>query len=77
MITDGRVKELRRLLKLGRPLASSARMTEMSEKTARKYRDDERQPSERKTARDYRTRVDPFADVWGDVRRRASKGNRL
>jgi len=41
-------------------LAASARMTEMSEKTARKYRDDERLPSERKTVRDDRTRIDPF-----------------
>jgi len=67
MIKDGRIKELRRLLGLGRTLAASARMTEMSEKTARKYRDDERLPSERKTARDYRTRVDPFEEVWGEV----------
>ena len=70
MIKDGPVKELRRLLNLGRPLAASARMTEMSEKTARKYRDDERLPSQRKTARDYRTRVDPFAGVWAEVQRK-------
>ena len=38
MVTDGRFKELRRLLNLSRTLAASARMTEMSEKTARKYR---------------------------------------
>ena len=70
MITNGCVKELRRLLGLGRTLASSARMTEMSEKTARKYRDDERLPSERKTVRDYRTRVDPFEEVWDEVQTR-------
>ena len=70
MIKDGHVKELRRLLGLGRTLAASARMTEMSEKTARKYRDDERLPSERKATRDYRTRVDPFEEVWGEVQQR-------
>ena len=70
MIKDGPVKELRRLLSLGRPLAASARMTEMTEKTARKYRDDERLPSEQKTARNYRTRVDPFEDVWAEVQRK-------
>ncbi len=70
MIKDGHVKELRRLLTLGRTLTTSARMTEMSEKTARKYRDDERLPSERKATRDYRTRVDPFEDVWGEVQQR-------
>ena len=42
----------------------------MTEKTARKYRDDERLPSERKTARNYRTRVDPFEDVWAEVQRK-------
>ena len=70
MIKDGPVKELRRLLGLGRSLAASARMTEMTEKTARKYRDDGRLPSERKTARNYRTRVDPFADVWAEVQQK-------
>ena len=41
----------------------------MSEKTARKYRDDG-MPSQQKVARTYRTRSDPFADVWGDVQQR-------
>ena len=53
MIKDGQVKELRRLLGLGRTLIFSARMTEMTNKTARNYRDDERLPSQRKKARDY------------------------
>ncbi len=70
MVKDGHVKELQRLLGLGRTLAASARMTEMSEKTASKYRDDERLPSERKATRDYRTRVDPFEEVWGEVQQR-------
>ena len=48
MITNGCVKELRRLLGLGRTLGDSARMAEMSEKTARKYRDDDGLPSEQK-----------------------------
>ena len=46
MITNGRVKELRRLLGLGRTLGDSARMAEMSEKTARKYRDSDELPSQ-------------------------------
>ena len=70
MIRDGFVRELRRLLGLGRPLAAAARMTGMTDKTARKYRDDGRLPSERKTARDYRTRVDPFSDVWAEVQQK-------
>jgi len=70
MIKDGHVKELRRLLNLGKSLAASARMTEMTEKTARKYRDDERLPSQRKTARNYRTRIDPFEEVWAEVQQK-------
>jgi hypothetical protein len=69
MVTDGRVKELRRLLGMGRTLIDSARMAEMSENTARKYRDDGL-PSQKKTARTYRTRTDPFADVWDEVQER-------
>jgi len=70
MIKDGQCKELRRLLSLGKPLAASARMAEMTEKTARKYRDDNRLPSQRKKSRDYRTRMDPFAEIWPDVQRK-------
>ena len=42
----------------------------MSEITTRKCGDDERLPSERKTVRDYRTRVDPFEGLWGEVQQR-------
>lgn len=76
MVTDGRVKELRRLLRMGRTLVDSARMAEMSEKTARKYRDDGL-PSQQKTARTYRTRSDPFEDVWDDVQHRLELEPRL
>ena len=40
MVSDGQVKELRRWLHLGKSLAASARIAEMDEKTARRYRDD-------------------------------------
>ncbi len=77
MITNGRVKELRRLLGMGRGLGNSARMAEMSEKTARKYRDGERLPSQQTTARNYRTRTDPFASVWDQVQQRLELEPRL
>lgn len=77
MIKDGQVREMRRLLALGKPLAASARMTFMNEKTARRYRDDDRLPSQRKKPRDYRTRIDPFADVWIDIQRRLEGEPRL
>ena len=77
MVTDGRVKELRRLLGMGRTLADSARMAEMSEKTARKFRDEDGLPSQKKTARTYRTRNDPFEAVWDDVQQRLEVEPRL
>jgi len=77
MVTDGQVKELRRLLARSKSLAFSARMTEMSEKTARNYRDDDRLPSQRKQPRNYRTRVDPFEDVWAEVQQRLEEEPRL
>ena len=77
MITNGRVKELRRLLGLGRTLSDSARMAEMSEKSARKYRDDEGLLSQQTSDRKYRTRNDPFAEVWNKVQQRLELEPRL
>ena len=71
MVSDRQVKELRRWLSLGKSLAASARIAEMDEKTARRYRDDQQLPSERRAvAREYRTRIDPFEDVWTEVQHR-------
>ena len=77
MVTDRQVSELRRWLAAGKSLAASARMASMDKKTARTYRDDGRLPSQRKTTRNYRTRVDPFADVWADVERQLQAETRL
>jgi hypothetical protein len=77
MITDGQVLELRRWLDKGFSLAASARMSGMNEKTGRKYRDDERLPSQRKKPRGYRTRVDPFETVWPEVEARLEAEPRL
>jgi hypothetical protein len=40
----------------------------MDPKTARGYLGDARPPSERKRARTWRTRSDPFTEVWEEVR---------
>ena len=77
MITNGRVKELQRLLSSGRTLGDSARMAEMSEKTARKYRDGDGLPSQRMGERNYRTRVDPFEGVWDKIQERLEQEPRL
>ena len=77
MITNGRVKELQRLLSSGRTLGDSARMAEMSEKTARKYRDGDGLPSQRTGERNYRTRIDPFEGVWDKIQERLEQEPRL
>lgn len=77
MIKDGQVRELFRLLRLGRRLAFAARKTGMDEKTARKYREAKQLPSERVTPRQWRTRPDPFEQVWPLVQRQLQQEPQL
>jgi len=67
MIKDGQVRKLRRLLDAGEFLVVAAGRTGMDEKTARKYRDAEKLPSELVKPRMWRTRADPFEEVWPEV----------
>jgi len=77
MVTDAQVRKLWSLLANGKMLALAARKTGMDEKTARKYRDTESLPSQTKTPREWRTRVDPFAEVWPEVQGRLEQEPRL
>lgn len=43
-------------------------MASIDNKTARPYRDDQRLPSRRRTPREYRTRVNPIAGVWDEIK---------
>jgi len=67
MVTDQQVRRLFKLINEEKTLAVSAAKAGMDEKTARKYRDLGRLPSELKRDHDWRTRPDPFADVWDGV----------
>ena len=67
MVTDGQVRKLLQELERGRGLALAARRSGMDEKTGRRYRSLGVLPSARKQPRTYRTRPDPFADVWSMV----------
>ena len=67
MITDGQVRKFWRDLDTGRKLAVAARRAGMDDKTARKYRQGRKLPSSLKQPRTYRTRKDPFAEVWPQV----------
>ena len=68
MVTDRQVRRLMTLIGKERTLSTAAAKAGMDEKTARKYRRLGRLPSELERARTYRTREDPFARVWDEVR---------
>jgi len=67
MVKDRKVKRLWRALSSGKTLAQAADQADMDEKTARKYRKLGRLPSEVAPERIWRTREDPFAEVWPEV----------
>ena len=68
MIKDAQVRKLRQFLGEAYPLYLAALKVGMDTKTARKYRHAERLPSESFTPRTWRTREDPFQDVWPELR---------
>ena len=67
MVTDQQVRRLMSYLRQSRPLAVAAAKSGMDEKTARKYRRIGKLPSETSRPRSWRTRPDPFAEVWAEV----------
>ncbi|MEJ2239160.1 MAG: IS21 family transposase [Gemmatimonadales bacterium] len=69
MTTDQQVRLLMSLLKEGKRLATAAAKAGMSEPTARKYRNLKKLPSELRSPRTWRTREDPFAEVWPEIER--------
>jgi hypothetical protein len=68
MVTDAQVRRLKRLSKTERNQEVAAAKAGMDPKTARKYVRSGQLPSEEKADRNWRTRPDPFADVWEEVR---------
>ena len=66
MITDNQARKLMKYIQEKRSLAVAAIKSGMDEKTARKYRDIGKLPSELKAeqTRAWRTRENPFRDVW-------------
>ena len=66
MITDRQVRRLWELLVRGESLSRAAWKSGMDRKTAGKYRDG-KLPSERVVEHRWRTRDDPFDEVWDEV----------
>jgi hypothetical protein len=64
------VRKLKKYLSRGKSLGDAAIRADMDEKTARKYRDLDMLPSEIKSSRsrDWRTRPDPFFEIWEEVK---------
>lgn len=57
-----------KLVSAGEPLGRAALKAGMDEKTARKYRNQGKLPSESRTPHTWRTHPDAFATVWDEVR---------
>lgn len=68
MVTDAQVRRLRRLSKTEQTQELAAAKAGMDAKTARKYLRQSELPSESKEDRTWRTRADPFATVWDEIR---------
>jgi hypothetical protein len=67
MVTDQQVRKLMTLIHTEDTLALAAAKAGMDEKTARKYRRARRLPSQLQQLHDWRTRADPFAQVWSEI----------
>ncbi len=69
MVTDIQVRKLKKYLSQGKTLEVAAARVGMDEKTGRKYRDNGKLPSEihAERVRDWRTREDPFENIWPEV----------
>lgn len=66
-VADAQVRKLMSELKKHGQLGRAALRAGMDRKTARKYRDEGKLPSEQKEVRTYRTRKDPFEEDWAYV----------
>src|SRR5438477_10120046 len=68
MVTDQQVRKLMKLIATGAPLTEAALKAGMDPKTARKYRRVGPLPRSSQTPHAWRTRLDPFAAVWEELR---------
>jgi len=67
VVTDEQVRLLMSLISKGIPQVTAAAKAGMSERTARKYVRSGQMPSALKAPRAWRTRPDPFAEVWPEI----------
>jgi hypothetical protein len=67
MVTDKQVRILMKLIKTEKTQYLAASKAGMDEKTARKYLRNRNLPSQQKEDHTWRTRKDPFEEVWSEV----------
>jgi len=67
VITDQQVRLLMKLFSENKPLIQAAVRAAMSESTARKYVRSGQMPSEMAAPHTWRTRADPFEEVWPEI----------
>ena len=67
MVTDEQVRRLFMLISKGNQQYKAALKSGMSDKTARKYIKAKKLPSQLKKDHTWRTRSDPFSEIWGEV----------
>jgi hypothetical protein len=77
MVTDEQVRRLRKLSNTEKNQEIAAAKAGMDPTTARRYRNLERLPSELKKERPWRTREDPFSDVWDAVQKQIEESPSL
>ena len=68
MVTDKQIRRLMQMVETGKTIKIASLKTGMDEKTARKYLKAGKLPSEVKLEHAWRTRPDPFEDVWDEIR---------
>ena len=68
MVTDQKVRRLFKLIQSEKNFGIAAMKAGMDEKTARKYNEKSKLPSELRQDHIWQTRRNPFADVWDGIK---------
>ncbi len=68
MVTNKQVGRLKKYMQTEKTFGTAAAKAGMDEKTARKYATTNKLPSEMKKEHTWRTREDPFEEIWEEVR---------
>ena len=69
MVTDNQVRRLMKLVQTEKTKVLASAKAGMDPKTARKYLVTGRLPSQVRQEHTWKTRQDPFEEVWGEVER--------